>query len=168
MPWTSPGDAMQGGEIVGDELRLEQQVLGGIADERQFRKHHQPGPLVAGMARNSRILRRLPTRSPTVLFIWAKAIRMGGKLYTGGDHSAVASRSAAKLLMAERVALAYTCGEFVGPGFVSGSVSCDRRTISNGVTRPATGPGTTGTTALGDRVAHWRWRQRSLPSNCRR
>jgi len=43
------GDGMDGGEIVGDELRLEEEVLGGIAGDGQFGKNAEGGAFGSGL-----------------------------------------------------------------------------------------------------------------------
>ena len=56
-----------------DELRLEHQVLGRIADQLKLRAEQQVGA-AAALRRTSSIALALPSRSPTRWFIWASAI----------------------------------------------------------------------------------------------
>jgi len=65
--------------------RPQQQVLGRVAGERQFGRHHHDRPLRVRFARRLRSSRALPARSPTVALICAMATsRCGARMMQAG------------------------------------------------------------------------------------
>ena len=61
--------------VVADEGRLQEQILGRVAGDRQLGEGDDVGAILLGFLDQSRTMRALPSRSPTVVLIWASATR---------------------------------------------------------------------------------------------
>src|SRR5439155_17420739 len=83
---------VDGAAGVGEEVLLEQEVLGWIAGDRQLGEDDQLGVLMAGAGDVLLGLGDIPARSPTVVSICARAMRSGGatpRLWLGASPDPV-------------------------------------------------------------------------------
>ena len=82
--------SLQGGQVVGHEARLQEQVLGRVAGDGQLGEDAEVGPGRAGRPEGVEIRATLPARSPTTVSSWAAASRRVG---TGRSYRGALGRT---------------------------------------------------------------------------